>query len=53
MKAYPLKFEPIYKQRIWGGQKLREVFGKDLPVGKLAGRSVSDLEKAIVSKRKK
>jgi len=19
VKAYPLKFEPIYKQRIWGG----------------------------------
>jgi hypothetical protein len=53
MNAYSLKFEPIYKQRIWGGQKLREVFGKDLPVGKLAGRSVSDLEKVMVLKRRK
>jgi len=31
MKAYPLKFKPIFKQRIWGGQKLREVFNKDIP----------------------
>jgi mannose-6-phosphate isomerase len=26
---YPLKFEPILKDRLWGGQKLREVLGKD------------------------
>ncbi len=39
MKAYPLKFKPIYKQRIWGGQKLREVFGKDLPPGEKIGES--------------
>ncbi|MBW8002288.1 MAG: class I mannose-6-phosphate isomerase [Planctomycetes bacterium] len=31
MKLYPLKFKPIYKHRIWGGRKLAEVFGKDLP----------------------
>ena len=31
MKVYPLKFKPIFKHRIWGGQQLREVFGKDLP----------------------
>ena len=36
---YPLKFKPIYKQRIWGGQKLREVFGKDLPTGEKIGES--------------
>jgi mannose-6-phosphate isomerase len=39
MKAYPLKFKPIYKQRIWGGQKLREVFGKQLPPGEKIGES--------------
>ena len=39
MQMYPLKFEPIYKQRIWGGQKLREVFGKDLPSGEKIGES--------------
>lgn len=31
MRLYPLKFKPIYKERIWGGQRLREVFAKDLP----------------------
>lgn len=39
MKAYPLKFEPLYKQRIWGGRKLQEVFNKDLPAGEKIGES--------------
>jgi len=39
MKTYPLKFKPIYQQRIWGGQKLWEVFGKDLPAGQKIGES--------------
>jgi len=45
MKIYPLKFKPIYKQRIWGGQKLKEVFGKDLLAGQKIGESweLSDL----------
>lgn len=30
---YPLKFTPIYKQRIWGGRKLETIFGKKLPAG--------------------
>jgi mannose-6-phosphate isomerase len=38
MKFYPLKFRPILKERIWGGQKLRE-FGKDIPAGKKIGES--------------
>ena len=53
MKVYPLKFRPIYKQRIWGGQKLREVFGKDLPPDQLIGESweLSDLpqDKSIIA----
>lgn len=28
---YPLKFTPIYKERIWGGNNLRKVFGRQLP----------------------
>lgn len=28
---YPLKFTPIYKERIWGGSNLRKVFGRQLP----------------------
>jgi len=39
VKAYPLQFEPIYKQRIWGGRKLQEVFGKELPTGRKIGES--------------
>jgi len=32
---YPLKFEPVYKDYIWGGRNL-EKFGKILPEGKTA-----------------
>jgi mannose-6-phosphate isomerase len=39
VEAYPLKFRPIYKQRIWGGRKLHEVFGKDLPPFEKIGES--------------
>lgn len=39
MKLYPLKTKPIFKQRIWGGQKLKDVFGKDLPAGQKIGES--------------
>lgn len=28
MNLYPLKFQPILKERIWGGTKLKEVLGK-------------------------
>jgi len=52
MRVYPLKFNPIYKQSIWGGQKLREVFGKDIPDEKI-GESweVADLpdDKSIIT----
>ncbi len=27
---YPLKFEPIFKERIWGGHKLGDVLGKSI-----------------------
>jgi mannose-6-phosphate isomerase len=53
MKAYPLKFKPIYKRRIWGGQKLREVFGKDIPAGEKIGESweLADLpeDKSVIA----
>jgi mannose-6-phosphate isomerase len=39
MEIYPLKFRPIFKERIWGGQKLRDVFGKDLPENATIGES--------------
>ena len=39
MQIYPLKFEPIYKERIWGGSMLREEFGRKTPRGKRIGES--------------
>ena len=50
---YPLKFEAIYKQRIWGGQRLRDVFGKELPSGEKIGESweLADLpeDKSVIA----
>ena len=45
MTTYPLKSVPVFKQRIWGGRKLQEVFGKDLPAGEKIGESweIADL----------
>ncbi|ACL70898.1 type I phosphomannose isomerase catalytic subunit [Halothermothrix orenii] len=31
MELYPLKFKPVYKSKIWGGRKLKDVFNRDLP----------------------
>lgn len=28
-KLYPLKFKPIFKEKIWGGQKINTILGKD------------------------
>jgi mannose-6-phosphate isomerase len=39
MRIYPLKSVPIFKHRIWGGQRLKDVFGKDLPPGEKIGES--------------
>jgi mannose-6-phosphate isomerase len=39
MQVYPLKFGPIYKERIWGGKMLRETFGRETPKGKRIGES--------------
>lgn len=45
MQLYPLKFQPIYKERIWGGQKLAAAFGKDIPANVKIGESweIADL----------
>ena len=31
MDLYPLTFRPIFKERIWGGRKLEQLYGKSLP----------------------
>jgi mannose-6-phosphate isomerase len=45
MKVYPLKSVPVFKERIWGGRRLQEVFGKELPPGRKIGESweIADL----------
>jgi mannose-6-phosphate isomerase len=45
MDAYPLKLVPVFKPRIWGGRRLAEVFGKELPPGQKIGESweIADL----------
>ena len=39
MELYPYKFKPIFKERIWGGRKLAEVYGKGLPENVKIGES--------------
>ncbi len=36
---YPLTFQPIFKERIWGGRELEKLYGKKLPQGKVIGES--------------
>ena len=39
MQLYPLKFRPIFRDYLWGGHKLRELFGKDVPADKIMAES--------------
>ena len=36
---YPLKFKPIFKEKIWGGNKLNTILGKNFPQNKKIGES--------------
>ncbi|MFP3860852.1 MAG: type I phosphomannose isomerase catalytic subunit [Bacteroidales bacterium] len=36
---YPLKFKPIYKEKIWGDQRLKSVLNKEIPSDKKIGES--------------
>lgn len=38
MQIYPLKFKPIYKERVWGGTNLTRLLGRKLP-GERIGES--------------
>ncbi|MFN2541581.1 MAG: type I phosphomannose isomerase catalytic subunit [Chthoniobacterales bacterium] len=42
----PLKFTPVFMERIWGGQNLAELFGKKLPSKKLVGESWEIVDRA-------
>lgn len=39
MKTYPFLFDPLYKERIWGGRNLERLFGRELPAGQKVGES--------------
>src|SRR5688500_11223353 len=36
---YPLKFQPRFLEKMWGGRKMESLLGKRLPVGKQIGES--------------
>src|SRR5579862_1488317 len=36
---YPLTFQPIFKERVWGGRKLESLYGKQLPPAVPIGES--------------
>ena len=36
---YPLTFQPIFKQRVWGGRELERLYHKPLPPGVPIGES--------------
>ena len=39
MELYPLKFRPLPREMIWGGNKLRNHYGKSFPDSKMIGES--------------
>ena len=39
MSVYPYKFEPVYKEKIWGGRAMERLFGRSLPEGVKIGES--------------
>jgi mannose-6-phosphate isomerase len=38
-QLYPLTFQPLFKERVWGGRKLEQLYGKALPAGVPIGES--------------
>ena len=49
MELYPLKFDPIYKEKIWGGRNLERLYGRQLPENALIGESwdLADLTEGV------
>src|SRR5579859_6328112 len=39
MTLYQLTFKPIFKERVWGGRKLEQLYKKELPAGAVIGES--------------
>lgn len=49
MKAYPYKFHPIYREKIWGGRNLERLLDRSLPHGAKIGESwdLADLNDGV------
>ena len=49
MDVYPFKFQPIYKEKIWGGRNLERLFARKLPPTVLIGESweLADLPEGV------
>ena len=49
MNLYPLKFQPLYHDKIWGGRNLERLFGRLLPPGRNIGESweLADLPEGV------
>lgn len=37
--AYPIRFTPLYMERVWGGRKFAELYGRQLPDGPPIGEA--------------
>lgn len=42
----PIVFEPIYRERVWGGQKLASFYGKKIPLDRRVGESWELVDRA-------
>jgi mannose-6-phosphate isomerase len=53
MSCSPVKFRPIFKERIWGSDRLKRLYGKELPADAVIGESweLADLpdDKSVVA----
>ncbi|MFM8469247.1 MAG: type I phosphomannose isomerase catalytic subunit [Limisphaerales bacterium] len=38
-QLYPVTFQPLFKERVWGGRRLEQLYGKALPPGVPIGES--------------
>ena len=49
MQLYPIKFDPIYKEKIWGGRNLERLFARHLPGNAPIGESweLADLVEGV------
>jgi mannose-6-phosphate isomerase len=52
MQLYPIRLEPIFREKIWGGRRLASYFDRDLPSDRTYGESwnVVDRESDHISK---